>query len=135
MQSSGENNFHVFYILLQQAPNGLKNELHLNACSKFSYLKYGWESPTICSPVHSFDVMDMALLNLGFSVETKKMIYKWIAAILHLGNIKIIESGGYSEISESSISSLTYAADLLDISSHELKKALLVHVIESTKEV
>lgn len=135
MQHPEESNFHVFYILLQQLPNDLKSKLHLNAVSSFEYLNGSEETQRLKS--QTFHTLDTALRSFGYSAELKNLIYAWLAAILHLGEIqfKYDENGYASDILESFEIFLNYATSLLNIDAGQLKNAFLLHQMSSSKEV
>lgn len=83
----------------------------------------------------SFEFIDAALSNLGCSEECKMLMYKWIAAILHLGNIQFGEGdSGFCEITKSSMLHLNYAADLLKIDEKILNEALLLNQVGHTRD-
>lgn len=130
-----ESNFHVFYVIFQQLPNNLKIKLHLDALYTFTYLN-GYKTSNELEN-QTFTSLDMALSSFGYSTESRNIIYSWLAAILHLGEIQFDESeNGYvSGISEATKAYLNYAADLLNIEADQLMKAILQHKITSTNEV
>lgn len=134
LQNPKESNFHVFYVIFQQIPNNLKIKFHLDALSTFTYLNGCKTSNEL---VQTFTSLDMALSSFGYSTESKNIIYSWLAAILHLGEIQFDESeNGYvSDVSESTKMFLNYAADLLNIKADQLMKAILQYKIASTNEV
>lgn len=135
LQNPEGSNFHVFYVIFQQLPNNLKIKLHLDALSTFTYLN-GYERSNELE-FQSFTSLDMALSSFGYSTESKNILYAWLAAILHLGEIQFDESeNGYvSGVSESTKVYVNYAADLLNIEADQLMKAILQHKIPSTNEV
>lgn len=134
VQNPDESNFNIFYLLLQQAPSDLKSKLHLDGLSTFAYLN-GYEQSS-SSSTHSFTSLDTALSNFGYSDESKSLIYGWLAAILHLGEIEFETNNGYVfAVSENSKKSLGYAAHLLNIDVDQLKNVILLHNISSAKEV
>lgn len=100
-------------------------------------MKNGWKQLNeFKTAIQTFDQMDNALLNLGYSDESRNLIYQWIAAILHIGNIKIIEDDdGNCKISESSMRFLNDAAILLNVDNVKLQNALLFRHINGAKEV
>lgn len=133
MQNFGESNFHVLHVIFQQLPNDMKTKLHLDVLPTFAYLN-GYESSL---ELQNFASLDMALSNFGYSIESKNLIYSWLAAILHLGEIQFDQSeiDCVSGISESSKVFLNYAANLLRIETEHLMKAMLEYKIGSTNEV
>lgn len=135
IQNAEESNFHVFHVIFQQLPINLKTKLHLDALPTFAYLN-GYKTSN-ASEFHTFTSLDVALSSFGYSIESKNLIYAWLAAILHLGEIQFeqIENGHVSDVSESTKIFLYYAADLLNIEADQLMNAMLKHKISSTNEV
>lgn len=73
-----------------------------------------------------FARVDQVFNALGFTEENKITIFKLLASILHLGNVEFGNGNDdRAQIMESSEKHIDFAAKLLDLSSHELKKALL----------
>lgn len=135
MQNPEESNFHVLHVIFQQLPNNLKTKLHLDALPTFAFLNgyktsNGLESQTFTS-------LDMALSSFGYSIESKNLIYAWLAAILHLGEIQFVQSDNDNvyDVSKSTKVFLNYAANLLNIEADHLMKAMIEHKISSTNEV
>lgn len=135
MQNPGESNFHALHIIFQQIPKNLTTKLYLDALPTFAYLN-NYKTHTI-SGFQSFTNFDMALSAFGYTTESKNLIYAWLAAILHLGEIQFDQSENnyVSDVSESSKVFLNYAANLLNIKADQLMKAMLEHEIRSTNEV
>lgn len=73
----------------------------------------------------TFQYLDRALEAIGYSDDNKNRIHKLIASILHLGNIKIEQSGSESVIPKTAHQPLQYASDLLNVSTEELEQTLL----------
>lgn len=110
-----ERSYHIFYMLMAGAPEGLRQQLLLTKPDDFNYLKHGCtryftntESEKKLSPnqkseeyikkgplkdillddVGDFAVLDMALNRIGLNDKDRFEIYKTVAAVLHLGNIE-----------------------------------------------
>lgn len=80
--------------------------------------------------VLSFEQVDRTFDSLKFSESKKKTIYQLLAAILHLGEIKYKDGPDMqAQIVESSEQHILIAARLLNLSSDELKEALLFKVL------
>lgn len=134
MQNPKGSNFHIFDEMFHQLPSNLKSKLHLDSLPTFACLNSNIESPSLAS--HSFSNMDTALSTFGISVESRELMYKCIAAILHLEKIQFYESHDYVyDISESSRIFLDNAADLLNIDADQLKNAIILHHMSATHEV
>lgn len=133
IQNLHESNFHIFYVLLQQMPNDMKERFFLDTLPTFAYLNGDGQSSTLIS--ESFTSLDTALWIIGYSSQSKDLLYRWIAAILHLGEIRFEESQqDICDVSKYSKVSVNHAAELLNINADELKEAMLLHHMNSIKE-
>lgn len=130
-----EGNFHIFYVIAQQLPENLRRKLYLDELRSFTYLNSCLESNVLTS--QSFSSFDMALSSFGYSEESKNLIYAWLAAILHLGEIQfeLTENDYVSGVSKSSIISLNYAANLLNIEADQLRNSIILHPMSSKENV
>ncbi|CEO99114.1 hypothetical protein PBRA_001019 [Plasmodiophora brassicae] len=128
-QNKGERNFHVFYQLCAGLNAREKAELHLEGvdATEFHYINQGG-----CMTVDGIDDREWfsGLLKsmgvLGITEADRAQVFSVIAAILHLGNIDYVEdpkTAGASIIKPACETSLQFAADLLGLSSPELKAA------------
>lgn len=136
MQNQGESNFHLLHAIFEQLPNNLKTKLHLDALPTFAYLNTDYITSN-ASEYQTFMALDMALSSFGYSIESKNLMYGWLAAILHLGEIQFDqnENDYVSDVSESTKVFLNYAACLLNVKEDHLMKAMLEHKISSTNDV
>lgn len=78
----------------------------------------------------SFVSIDHIFSNLGISDDKKSIIYRFLAAILHLGNIEFgshdsADFGGGAQIIESTARHVEFAARLLNVSPDKFKWHLL----------
>ena len=84
-----------------------------------------------------FAQTDKALGNLGMSEKERLSVYSAVAAILHLGNIKFQDNQedvrGGCQLTNSSITALKIASDLMGIDPEELQHALLSRVMQPSK--
>ena len=90
-QAPDERNYHIFYQLCSardQLP-----ELHLTHQDNFYYLNQG-ESPSVdgVDDLETFAETVNALHLLGFKKSELNDMFKILASVLHLGNIKFVES-------------------------------------------
>ncbi|XP_008201419.1 myosin heavy chain 95F isoform X1 [Tribolium castaneum] len=114
-----ERSYHIFYMMMAGAPEGLRQKLALTKPDDFNYLKSGCTryfttaanekklTPGQKSADHSkngplkdiliddiadFLTLDGALSRLGLSDSDRFDIYSTVAAVLHLGNIEFEEN-------------------------------------------
>ncbi|XP_044744142.1 unconventional myosin-Va isoform X3 [Coccinella septempunctata] len=140
-QSRGERNYHIFYQLCA-ARNELP-DLRLDHQDKFNYLNQG-DSSIIegVDDYETFQEMVGALKILGFSEEEKIGMFKILAALLHLGNLKfeeaIVKMGDEDDMEGCAIAEdhhFKALADLLEIDAEELRQWLCIRKIVSVREV
>ncbi|KAJ3283673.1 Myosin type-2 heavy chain 1 [Rhizoclosmatium sp. JEL0117] len=121
-QPDTERNYHIFYQLCAGAPLAEKEELGLGSWESYHYLRQGNAGvmPKV-DDVEEFKITQEAFSTLGVKVSVQWSIFKLCAALLHIGNIIISDSGGAASISESD-SSLIKACELLGLSSKDFVK-------------
>ena len=90
-----ERNYHIFYQLCAGAPLKERKDLGLDAdVTKFHYLKQGGPTSTPIIGVDDADefrATQQALSTVGISVEKQWAVFRLLAALLHLGNVKITQ--------------------------------------------
>ena len=95
-QPETERNYHIFYQLCAGAPLKERKDLGLDTdVSKFHYLRQGGPSSTPIPGVddaEDFRATQHALSTVGISVEKQWAVFKLLAALLYLGNIKLKHS-------------------------------------------
>ncbi|KAJ8606057.1 hypothetical protein MRB53_041212 [Persea americana] len=117
-----ERNYHIFYQLVAGANEAEREELGLSAVEHLDYLNQGG-APRIDGVDDAKDFADTraSLQRLGVPVDTQTSLWKILAALLHIGNIKI--TAGRSEASlPSSEPSVIKACQLLGIDASEFVK-------------
>lgn len=77
----------------------------------------------------TFEYLNEALSNIGYSDEGKHQNFKLIASILHMGNIKFEQNGSECVVPVTSHQPLEYASHLMNVSTEELKETLLTRRI------
>lgn len=92
-QPETERNYHIFYQLCAGTPLKERKDLGLDTdITKFHYLRQGGPSSTPIPGVddaEDFRATQHALSTVGISVEKQWAVFKLLAALLHLGNIKV----------------------------------------------
>ncbi|TFK72566.1 hypothetical protein BDN72DRAFT_316382 [Pluteus cervinus] len=120
-----ERNYHIFYQLCAGAPSKERKDLGLDTdVSKFNYLKQGGPSSTPINGVddaEEFRSTQQALSTVGISVEKQWAVFRLLAALLHLGNVKISASRN-DAILDDNDSSLVLATRFLGVNVAEFKK-------------
>lgn len=119
--------------MIHQMPRDLKNRLYMDELRILAYLNGNPMSGETLP--QNFASLDAALSGIGYSYLSKTIVYQFMAAILHLGEISFDDiNEGSCDVKESSKDSLGFAAKLLNIDENKLKDALLSRYIVSTKE-
>ncbi|CAI6333349.1 unnamed protein product [Periconia digitata] len=85
-----ERNYHIFYQLIKGATEAEAQEFQLKSVEDFSYLNQG-SSPTIdgVDDKAEFDATRKSLTTIGVPADTQHQIFKLLAALLHIGDVKI----------------------------------------------
>ncbi|KIX94222.1 uncharacterized protein Z520_09932 [Fonsecaea multimorphosa CBS 102226] len=117
-----ERNYHIFYQLVAGATEEEKQELGLLPVEQFDYLNQGNE-PMIdgVDDAAEFAATRKSLTTINVSGPTQKEIFRVLAALLHIGNIKITASRSDSTLSASE-PSLVQACSILGIDATDFAK-------------
>ena len=117
-----ERNYHIFYQLVAGASEKERQELDLLPVEQFDYLNQGG-SPTVdgVDDKAEFEALKKALLVIGVDGSQQSEIFKLLAALLHLGNVKIGASRTDSTLSASE-PSLAKASAILGVDPVEFAK-------------
>lgn len=85
-----ERNYHIFYQLVAGATAAEREELGLIPVEDFAYLNQG-NAPVIdgVDDAKDFAETRSSLTRLGVSIEVQMSLWRMLAALLHIGNIKI----------------------------------------------
>ena len=124
-QPESERNYHIFYQLLAGAPSKERKDLSLSSDpGSFAYLAGGGPSSTPIPGVDDtkeFRATQTALSTVGISVERQWHVFKLLAALLHLGNIKITQARTDAVLADDD-PALALATALLGLPASEFKK-------------
>ena len=117
-----ERNYHIFYQLVAGASEKERQELELLPVEQFDYLNQG-SSPTVdgVDDKAEFEAIKKSLMVIGVDDTQQSEIFKLLAALLHLGNVKIGASRTDSVLSATE-PALAKAASLLGVDPVEFAK-------------
>jgi myosin-5 len=117
-----ERNYHVFYQLVAGATETETKELDLKPVEQFDYLNQG-SSPTIdgVDDKAEFEALKKSLATIGVDAGQQSEIFKLLAALLHLGDVKITASRTDSVLAPTE-PSLLKATALLGVDPNEFAK-------------
>ncbi|KAG5645849.1 hypothetical protein DXG03_005191 [Asterophora parasitica] len=120
-----ERNYHIFYQLCAGAPLKERKDLGLDAdITKFQFLKQGGPSSTPIAGVddaEEFRATQQALSTVGISVEKQWAVFRLLAALLHLGNVKITGMRNEAALDDTD-AALLLATRFLGVNLAEFKK-------------
>ncbi|XP_006813001.1 unconventional myosin-VI-like [Saccoglossus kowalevskii] len=164
MQSQEERNYHIFYRMCSGAPDELRKKLKITTPDDYHYLKHGCTQyfttkessgklsgnrtsaqhkkqgglgDIILDDPKDFLKVDRAMDKLGISKEEKMDIYRIVAGVLHLGNIKMEESSedtkGGSMVCPTAEESLKTTASLLMVAADDLRESLTTRIMQTAK--
>uniref|UniRef100_A0A8C9L3Z7 Myosin ID n=1 Tax=Pavo cristatus TaxID=9049 RepID=A0A8C9L3Z7_PAVCR len=134
VQQPGERSFHSFYQLLQGGSDQMLRSLHLQKdASAYSYISPGAQLKCSINDGAEFKAVADAMKVIGFKQEEIQTVYKIVAAILHLGNLKFSVDGDTPLIENSKVVSII--ADLLSTKAEVVEKALLFRTVATGRDV
>lgn len=117
-----ERNYHIFYQLVAGATDAEREELGLGSVEAFEYLNQGG-APQIegIDDAEEFRATRDSLSRIGVSEHHQSQLWRILAALLQIGNIKIAATRTDSQLS-SSEPSLVKACELLGIDADNFAK-------------
>ncbi|KFO80894.1 Unconventional myosin-Id, partial [Cuculus canorus] len=134
VQQPGERSFHSFYQLLQGGSDQMLRSLHLQKdASAYNYISPGAQLKCSINDGAEFKAVADAMKVIGFKQEEIQTVYKIVAAILHLGNLKFSVDGDTPVIENSKV--VAIIADLLSTKSELVEKALLFRTVATGRDV
>jgi len=126
-----ERSFHIFYLVMSQS--AICNSLGLTTPEDYNYLNLSkcYKVPAFNDDAE-FKEVDNAMSSLGFKAEDKESVWKFIGAILQLGNVTFEECKENRSVNACVISNqdeLAKVAKLLQVEPAVLGKALTTRSI------
>ncbi|CAK7209007.1 class II myosin [Sporothrix bragantina] len=90
--NSQERNYHIFYQLLKGADRRLRQELLLDSMGveDFAYTREGNDVISGVSDLDEWESLMEAFSVMGFTEQDQASILRTVAAVLHLGNITVV---------------------------------------------
>lgn len=131
-QQSGERNFHCFYQLLRGASNNELQQYNLSRDpASYHYTNQG--STETLSEKSDHRATTAGLQALGFGGDEISMVWRTVAAILHLGNIEFRMQD--EKITVANGKTLANVATLLQVTAEDMRTALTERVIAARGEI
>lgn len=122
-QEPNERNYHIFFHFCAAENTIYKEKFFMKPATQFKYLaKSGCLSIEGLDEVEAWKHIIQSFQVLGIKEEHQNMIFRILAAILHLGNIQFVSTGGKSKIED--VVSLRIVSDLLGCAENDLHLAL-----------
>ncbi|KMQ45951.1 class V myosin [Trichophyton rubrum] len=117
-----ERNYHIFYQLIAGATDAERQELGLLTVEEFDYLNQGG-TPVIdgVDDKAELEATRKSLTTIGLDDDIQASIFKILAALLHLGNVKIVATRNDSSL-EPTEPSLVRTCEMLGIDATEFAK-------------
>jgi len=130
-----ERNYHIFYQLCAGCPAAERKELGISSFEEYHYLNQGGEGiiPGV-DDVEEFAITQRALSAIGIPVSSQWNIFRLCAALLHIGNIEIIDARNDDSQINSSDPALEIACKLLGVSPIEFSKWIVKKQIRTRME-
>uniref|UniRef100_A0A673LX82 Unconventional myosin-Id n=1 Tax=Sinocyclocheilus rhinocerous TaxID=307959 RepID=A0A673LX82_9TELE len=133
-QQEGERSFHSFYQLVKGAPDAQLRSLHIQRDpTAYTYIKVGGQIKSSINDSADLKAVTDAMKVIGFTTEEIQTVYKILATILHLGNLKFGSDGDVTLIENSKLVSIL--GDLLSTKDENVEKALLYRTVATGRDV
>jgi myosin protein heavy chain len=137
--NSNERNYHIFYQLLRGANEQMKRELRLTKleAEDFEYTKHGNETISGVSDQDEWNTLIEAFHVMGMSEDEQHSIFRAVASVLHLGNIKVKKQSMRADqaaLDATALSHAQIACKLLGIPFEPFVEALLHPRVKAGRE-
>lgn len=134
-----ERSYHIFYQLLHALDEKTKAGLFLSGkeVEDFEYLRHGNADIPGVSDEEEWQALAEAFEVMGFSEEERRSILRTVAAILHIGNIRVSKEGTRSEqafLDSEALQQADIACKLLGISVQPFVEAILHPRVKAGRE-
>lgn len=139
-QIPGERNFHIFYYLISGAEQDLLSKLKLQSASDFFYLNQSgcFTDPNVDDEI-LYDEVASALETVGIDADQQFHVWKLLAGLLHLGNVRLknveTSEGNSCELdSAKSQEALDTCSELLGVEKSTFQKVISQREISTRGE-
>nr|KAF6457725.1 myosin XIX [Rousettus aegyptiacus] len=132
-QASNERNFHIFYQICKGASVEERLQWHLPEGATFSWLP----NPERTLEEDCFEVTREAMLHLGIDTPTQNNIFKILAGLLHLGNVRFADSADEAQpcqLMDDAKCSVRTLASLLWLPEDPLLETLQIRTIRAGRQ-
>ncbi|KAL3932462.1 MAG: hypothetical protein SGPRY_000692 [Prymnesium sp.] len=129
----GERSYHIFYQLVATA--NAKNQLPCLAGKRAQDFVYSSQSGTTqivdVDDAEVFDGVDKGLKSCGFSDDDRKSLYEVVAALLYIGNVRMVANDDAVTVTKDSHTFLKTAEQLLGVG--DLTNLFVERVVHSPR--
>ncbi|XP_023612602.1 unconventional myosin-XIX isoform X3 [Myotis lucifugus] len=132
-QASNERNFHIFYQICKGASADERLRWHLPEGAAFSWLP----NPERTLEEDCFEVTREAMLHLGIGTLTQNNIFKVLAGLLHLGNVRFADCEDEAQpcqLMDDAKGSVRTSASLLWLPEDPLLETLRIRTIRAGRQ-
>uniref|UniRef100_A0A671NAZ3 Unconventional myosin-Id n=1 Tax=Sinocyclocheilus anshuiensis TaxID=1608454 RepID=A0A671NAZ3_9TELE len=126
--------FKCIFQLVKGAPDAQLRSLHIQRDpTAYTYIKVGGQIKSSINDSADFKAVTDAMKVIGFTTGEIQTVYKILATILHLGNLKFGSDGDVTLIENSKLVSVL--GDLLSTKDENVEKALLYRTVATGRDV
>ena len=130
-QTAEERNYHVFYRMCKGAPENMKKALNLSSdVTDYEYMKHGKTADVEgLDDVKDFAVMEKSMTDCGMEAKEKSNAFRISAAVLHIGQLILGESGDGCAINGDCKATLGGLSAMLGLDADAVEKAICFKTI------